>query len=189
MDSSTVSTVARPLSARHRRSPRRAGFTVVELAVSGAVMVVGLLGFVHVIVVANKTAQANRESNVAIQAAQQIVESMQATPFDQVFATFGGAPGNGFVVPGLDPQAGDADGLVGQILFPSSPGVVPGQFLLREDVQDPRFGTPFDLNGDTVVDGLDHSADYAILPVMVQLQWRGAQGPARLEFRTILGDF
>ena len=39
------------------------------------------------------------------------------------------------------------------------------------------------------VDGLDHAADYDVLPVMVQLQWRGAQGPSQLEFRTILGDY
>ena len=167
---------------------RRAGFTVVELAVSGAVMVVGLLGFVHVIVVANTSARVNMETNLAIQGAQEVVESIQATRFDQIFATFGNAPGNGFAVPGLDPLPGDADGLVGQILFPTAPGALPGQLVLREDVVDPRFDTPFDLNADTVIDGLDHSADYAILPVVVEIRWRGAQGPSLLEFATVVGD-
>jgi type II secretory pathway pseudopilin PulG len=43
---------------------------------------------------------------------------------------------------------------------------------LREDVEDPRFGLPADLDGDGTIDDLSHRADYEALPVLVHLRWR-----------------
>ena len=61
---------------------------------------------------------------------------------------------------------------------------------LREDAADTRFGTPRDLNGDGVSgDALDHSADYRILPVVIEVDWNGASGPAHVEFKTVLAEY
>lgn len=42
---------------------------------------------------------------------------------------------------------------------------------LREDTVDPNLGMPRDLNGDGVIDGLNHASDYVILPVRIEVKW------------------
>lgn len=167
---------------RSTRRSRRSAFTLLEILVALTLLVVGVLGFLQVIVGSVRTAETNREQTLAIQAARQMMERLQATPLDQVFATFSGA-GSGFAVAGLDPRAGDADGLPGEIRFPEVAGA------LREDLVDPLLGTPRDLNGDGVLDALDHAADYRVLPVLVRVSWRGVAGNSRVELRTLLGGF
>jgi len=50
-------------------------------------------------------------------------------------------------------------------------------YTLREDYVDAKLGMPRDLNGDSLIDDLDHSGDYVVLPVHVQIRWRGNFGP------------
>jgi hypothetical protein len=45
---------------------------------------------------------------------------------------------------------------------------------------------PRDLNGDGVIDALNHADDYLILPVTLRLEWRGAAGNARQDYHTVL---
>jgi hypothetical protein len=49
---------------------------------------------------------------------------------------------------------------------------------LREDLVDDSTGMPRDLNLDGLIDGLDHASDYAVVPIVVRLDWQG-RGPAR----------
>ena len=132
----------------------------------------------------------NRESMTALDSAHATLEAMQATAFSDIFATFnadpdddpsgaGTAPGSGFVVPGLDAQAGDADGFCGAIVFPSEP-------QLREDVVMPALGMPRDLDADGAIDSADHAGDYLILPVIVRVAWTGASGNRDIELQTVL---
>jgi len=171
--------------------------TLVELMIAMVVLLFGLLGFTHSILRAVATNEATRESAIADEAARQMLETLQASPFDDVFALYnavtaddpggsGTAPGSGFAVAGLDPVEGDPDGLVGEILFPVT-DVSPG--VLREDLASTLLGTPRDLNGDGGTDSNDHSGDYRILPVVVRLTWRGASGVTQVNFRTMLGDY
>jgi hypothetical protein len=83
-----------------------------------------------------------------------------------------------FDVPGLSPREGDPDGRVGEIILPVAEGVDGPE--LREDV------ALRDLNGDTVLDVVNHAADYVLLPVTVRLEWRGRSGPRQIELRTLL---
>jgi len=46
-----------------------------------------------------------------------------------------------------------------------------GLQVLREDVDEPYFGLPADLNGDGVVDGDSRDDDYEALPVALTFQW------------------
>jgi len=184
-------------SAPNARSSPRGGFGLVEVMISMTVLTVALLAFSQAILSALAASQAQQEQGVARDAARQMIERMQAEGFAEVFARYNAtvaddpALGNlftaSFAVQGLQAQRADADGMVGEILFPTSGGAG-GALLLREDLDDDQFGTPRDLNADGVVDALDHSGDYMLLPVVVRLSWRGRVGNSSLEFRTFLAD-
>jgi len=132
------------------------------------------------------------QRSVAYTAAQETIERMQAENFRDVFARYNtdpaddpgaNAPGADFDVEGLDVQAGDADGMVGRILFPVDPAT-PTQ--LFENLVDDTFGFPRDLNGDGATDAADHADDYFILPVRVRVEWRARSGNRFIELETIL---
>lgn len=190
---------APPLLRRHRSVPPHgnAGFGLVEVMIALSVLTIALMAFGHAIIMSIRAGQMQREQGVARDAARQIIERMQAETFSEVFARYnatavddpvdGNLFAGGFDVPGLQPQAGDADGLAGQILFPTA-DLAGGALALREDVNDQRFGTPRDLNADGVVDALDHSGDYRLLPVVVRIEWRGQAGNSSQEFRTFLAN-
>jgi type II secretory pathway pseudopilin PulG len=169
--------------------------TLLEVAIALAVLVFAVLAFVQALVTTSESAVTTRELVKAEQAARARIEAMQAAEFADVFALYdtspandpgipGSAPGKGFEVDGLEVLPADADGLVGEVIFAENdPGT------LREDSQSVELGMPRDLNGDTVVDGADHSGDYRILPVRVRVAWNGANGPASMELKTILADY
>lgn len=176
-----------------KRSGARGGMTLLEVMVGMAILATAYGAFSLSIVKSMQAARTDKEMSLATAAARQTLAEVQASAFDQVFALYnsnpaddpggaGTAPGSGVLVLGLDPQPGDLDGFVGEVIFPSVTGGVSEE--LREDVESVALGTPRDLNGDGAVDALDHSGDYQILPVVVRFRWQGAGGPASVEFRT-----
>jgi len=134
------------------------------------------------------------ERTLALQAAESSIEALQAAVFSEAFARFnatiaddppgGESPGAAFDVPGLSPWPGDPDGLPGEILFPGD------NVELRENVADVELGMPRDLTLDDppVIDGLDHSGDYRVLPVRVRVRWRGVLGEREVTLGTILNN-
>jgi hypothetical protein len=180
-----------PLRGRARRRTR-AGLTILEVVIGVALLVTGVLGYLHVVAEAMATAEANAERALATEAARQRIEEMKSRPLGQVLALFdddpandpggaGTAPGGTFTVPGLAARTDAVDGAVGRTLFPLAGAA------LREDIVDLGLGMPRDLDGDGVVDALDKSGDYVLLPVRVRVEWRGAAGNAFVELRTVLG--
>lgn len=179
--------------ARRRRGQR--GLTLVEMLVAMTALMMTMAGYTLVVVGSTRATDAEREVTLATQSARSTIETMKATAFEQVFATYnanpvddpggaGTAPGASFAVPGLEPVAGDADGLPGEIVFPLGAGGAG----LREDVVDARLGMPRDLNGDGAVDAADHAGDYTLLPVLVRVRWQGTSGPSNVEFETMMVD-
>ena len=171
----------------------RAGNTLFELLGSVAVLAVALNALVGGILGSMRHQAATRETSAAVDAAESVIELIAAVKFDEVYARFNdtdlddplpadeiGSPGSGFDVPGLTLLAGDADGMVGRIVMPGD-----GTSLL-EDVAAADLGMPRDLDGDDVVDGLDHAATYLVLPVRVAVEWQGAGGPRRVSLVTTL---
>lgn len=62
-----------------------------------------------------------------------------------------------------------------RVEVPASPpaGAPPGSpAVLREDAWLPRFGLPYDLNGDGAIDDQPRGADYRALPVVINLHWQ-----------------
>lgn len=187
----------RVAGARARAAGSRAGFSLLELLIAVGVLLFGLLGFSQAVLRSSAQNEAAREGALAAEAAREFLETMQTEDFRSLFRRynadpsddplgFGSAPGPNFAVAGLAPQAGDADGMVGRIEFPTATGA-PG--ILREDVAIPAMGMPRDLDGDDVVDGVDHKGDYRLLPVIVRISWRGRATNSEAVFRTVLGNY
>ena len=171
------------------RRKRRSGLTLLELAMSIAVMVVGVSALASTVVTGSALNQVSHETETARKAIETQIDAMRSTAFAQVFATYNGvggddpggantAPGQYFAVAGLTPLAGAPGGVAGRIIFPSTGPE------LRESAVDTTIGMPRDLNLDGAVDALDHAGDYMILPVRVRVQWMGASGPRTVELQT-----
>lgn len=169
------------------------GFTLVELLIAMTILSVAMLGAVGTLTQISSLAGSNRESTLAYQSARAMLERVQAVPFEEALQRFnddpaddpagpGSAEGMHFAVPGLNLQATDDDGFCGRVLLPGS-----GTTSLREDLVDAGFGLPADLNGDGVIDGVDHSADKILLPIRVQVEWIGMSGERTAGFSTVLG--
>jgi len=165
---------------------------LLEVMVSISVLVIGLSGFLQTIVTTSTMESSSNQSADAIAAARATLERLRVETFNEVFARYnanvnddppgGASPGPNFVVDGLTPLADDADGFVGEILFPVAVGGG-----LREDGFPAEFGASFDLNCDGVVDAFNHAGDYRLLPVIVRIRWQTEKGPAVYELRTVLG--
>jgi prepilin-type N-terminal cleavage/methylation domain-containing protein len=173
----------------------RQGFTFVELVIGMAVLLVALLIFSSAVSGVAKQRTVNRETNLAVAAARNMLETLRSEDFAVVYALYnadpaddpggaGTAPGNRFVVAGLDDTA-DGGGFDGEILFPSFEDVALG-WQLREDLVRPELGLPRDLSGDSVVDDQDHSGSYFILPVQVRLRWQSPIGVRQYQMTTQL---
>lgn len=167
----------------------RAGFTVVEVLITLAILLVALRITVQTLASVNQLSPTNRETAIATQGAQNLLEELRAAPFQTLFVRYndrpdddpgvpGTAPGASFDVPGLQPRPGDPDGRVGRIEFPAIAGE------LREDADDRDLGMPRDLNGDGAEDGADHASDYTILPVRVWIEWSGRSGDRAVQMHT-----
>jgi prepilin-type N-terminal cleavage/methylation domain-containing protein len=173
--------------------------TLIEVMVAMSVLVVGLLAYTRAVAAAALAARTTRETTLATEAAWRVIESMRAEQnFNQVFSQYntsaaddlgGGvvSPGANFAVPGLQAVPGDPDGLPGEIVFPTT--TVAGVVQLREDVVNVKLGPPRDLNGDGVIDGINHAANYQLLPVLVRVRWRGAAGNGLVELPTMISNF
>lgn len=148
------------------------------MTIAAAVLAIAITSLMSLIVSSITLSRVNHETSIAHEAARRTIEQLQGTDFGDIFAVWGANPN--FAVRGLTPQLGDADGLVGQVSFPT----VAGQ--LREDVADAGLGMPRDLDGDGAVDAADHSGDYVVLPVRVRLSWRGVSGDRAVDLTTML---
>jgi hypothetical protein len=151
---------------------------LLEVVISTVILLTVVVGFSYGLVSSTSLERATREHTVAREAARGCLETLRATEFSSVLATYAGT---GFDVPGLDPRPDDADGQVGEIIFPLDED---GE--LHEDLELPRLGMPRDLTGEGDLDEFDHAFDYRVLPVLVRLEWRGAAGDGAFEVLTIL---
>ncbi len=173
----------------------RAGFTLIDVMMATVVLAVAISGLASAVVLSLSLNRVNRDTVLAQEAAHRVIEEIEGHTFSETFAAYNAnagddaglatpAVGQGFAVVGLGPLKGDADGLCGRVMFPTQ--TVGGVEELREDVVDKALGMPRDLNGDGVVDALNHAANYRLLPVRVRVEWQGAIGPRVVDIETML---
>lgn len=170
----------------------RAGYSLIEVLLAILVLSGGTLVLSKTLAASVGVADATRERSAALEAARRVLEELQDETFSEVFARYNAtpdddpagaaSPGAGFAVEGLSALESDADGMVGEIVFPVQGGE------LREDVELFALGMPRDLDGLNGIDDADHSGDYALLPVLVRVVWRGSDAPMQVELRTILAQ-
>ncbi len=166
------------------RSGKRAGFLLIEGVVGLGLLTLAFSVVLTVLVSYGRNVEANRDAARCQQAVRALLEGMQTVPISEVFATYnadplddplgaGTAPGSLFQVAGL--EAADGSAFVGEIDFPA---VVNGggDLVLLEDIVDKGMSMPRDLNADGIVDSLDHSADYVLLPVRLGVTWVDSAG-------------
>ncbi len=173
--------------------------TLLETVLALAVMTVAVSMFSSMVVATSRQRVTNHEYPVASEAVRVTLERMRNRSFEEVFALYnadptddpdgpGTGPGHRFAVTGLAPLDDAPGGFVGEIVFPALADGL-GGIALREDTVDALLGMPRDLNGDSLVDDLDHAADYTLLPVRVVVRWKGKFGSRRLQFHSMLAEF
>lgn len=169
---------------------------MLELMIALTLLLSALLGYSQVIVTTAASAVSVREEDLATQAVRSMVQTLKSASFVEAFSLFnatpaddpgglGTAPSANFAVPGLHVAPGDPDIFPGEILFPTTANA-PG--VLREDLPDPNFATPCDLNGDGVIDSANHATNYVLLPVVVRVRWTGAAGVCTVEAKTLVAQ-
>jgi len=94
-------------------------FTLIEVLIAGAVLVIASVALAATMAQSGGIGESGREEMVARNALRGCIATLAATPFDRVAADF---HKRGFDVPNLTPQAGDADGQCGEVVFDYGPG-------------------------------------------------------------------
>lgn len=163
--------------------PSTGGFTLIEVVITAAVLFIGLLAMTSTSWVVHSLRGTHADKQVAHQALQGIVEDLYALSeiarddedgwAPTILARFGvgGAPGPTFNVRGLDPWPGEAS--VGTVT------IVTDETATDIDLG-VAIGMPRDLNGDGAVNDTNVGDDAVLLPVIVQLRWRGEAGNRQL---------
>lgn len=175
---------------------------MIEVVIAMPVVLIALGMLVQMMTTGGGLREAGREEAIASTAAQIVIEEMRNEDFAQLLALYnadplddpggpGTAPGHVFDVNELTGVDLNAPGLIGEVIMPTwnAGSVVAPNWQIREDMVHPGLGMPRDLNGDAVVDDLDHAVDYTLLPVMIILRWRGSLGPREYQLTTILAEF
>ena len=179
---------------------------MVELSVSMVVLLVAVGGFSSAILSSMRLVSSNGETSRSLDVAREVMERLRSVPFEEVFYEFnadraddpdgaGTAMGDTFMFSVYEEVEEDTDAIdrardevargqmVAQVIFPTVPGA---EAILREDQQSDVLGTPMDLNADGMIDANDHSADYIILPVVIQIRWQGALGQRTTTLQAVL---
>jgi prepilin-type N-terminal cleavage/methylation domain-containing protein len=174
------------------------GFTLLELTIAMAVIVFGIFGLLSAISFTSRSNAVNRENDIALRGAQQMIETLRGYDVAQLFARFntttaddiatppnptnfhlvtsGGAPRAMFTVEGLDlgfpalNPAQDPDGPSGEIIFPGD------GTKLAEVSGDPIWQ---DLDADGVTGETDVSGDFNLLPITLVIRWKSVKGGVR----------
>lgn len=172
--------------------PARSGFSLVDVCLSMALLVIGLGVLIGSTFSAMKLDQVNASTALANQALRGLCEELQAMPIDEVL--------DSYVIAENEDERTRADKLARLTLrdpalatHDGREPVVRARFpldedgrTLREDLELPEFGLPRDLDGDGAIDGADKRASFRILPVVLELDWVGPSGTQHLQLSTVL---
>ncbi len=184
------------------RAANRRGIGLVDSLVAIVVVSISSLGFLSATVSSSALERETRTVAAANEIARRVVEEMLAQPIAQVVAAYnrdpnddprgsGTARGDVFEMPtGEERAKGDPQAIppkmTCRIDLPLA--TIGGNEVLREDLLFAELGDRADLNGDGVIDAVDRSGDYRILPITIRVDWLAPDGGTRtLRFATVVG--
>jgi prepilin-type N-terminal cleavage/methylation domain-containing protein len=194
-----------PRSRRHpSKRARQAGFSLIEVLIGTVVLVLALLGHMASTFAEYRMARTQETRSEVLHVARQFVERLRSDDdWEGLYArlrvmqNLAAKPdagltrledGRGAFAPDL--YYGDfvlpvwLDSLAVLVDVPFDP-LSPQN--LREDLHQPRYGLPADLDGDGLIDATPHQQDYRALPVVITFRWQGAgDTPAQLRVSTWL---
>jgi len=163
--------------------PARSGFTLLEVVFTLAILAIAIASSGATTISLSALRRTNRERSVAHNAAVAFAEriySVARTAASQPGAWGrnvvdaicpGGTLGTSFDVPELEPQDGLAH--VGSVLFVADE-------TRRDTALGVELGMPRDLDGDGAADKTDALPTARLLPVILELRWKGIRGNQRM---------
>src|SRR5262245_61285400 len=193
-------------STRGRAARRRAGIALLDVLVASTVLVIAILGHVSSVLWQHKMNRVTEDYSVAATTLGRFVERLRADPdWATLYARLSPLSQESVGSAALSSLAVDpslacypattyySDFTVPSVLSNAKflvqvPWTVAsGTGALRENTVAPRYGLPYDLNGDGVLDGNARNDDYARLPVVVRIRWQSAlQGAKEIVISTWL---
>jgi hypothetical protein len=157
------------------------------------ILVIAVLGHVATIWTAHQNAQATESHGLALQTLERFVERLREDPdWETLWVRLRARTAESAGDTALASLSGDPTlpGIVATTYYPTF--IVPrelqnarflvqvpalrnasGAWELREDLNAPRYGLPWDLNGDGLIDATPRNTDYRQLPVVVRIRWGG----------------
>lgn len=164
---------------RTRRPAHRSGFTLLEVLITVAVLMVGLLAMSSTSVVVNslrRSASDRARAHAAVQAiSQDLLSVARASSEDpalwagEILAAYGpeGSPGNELPITGLDPWEGSDH--VATVTIITDETTTDGELGCN-------LGMPRDLDSDGFASNSDVTNNASLLPAIVDIRWRHAGG-------------
>lgn len=180
------------------RVPRPAGFAMTEVLLAAAFVSLAILGLASSTLAGHRFAQSEEARGVALETTRAFLERLRS---DEDWTGLYGrlwskvdpqvVPAGSTWPPSVYYSDFETPGILGEVRVrvevPAAPspdaesGMGP---YLREDVSEQRFGLPYDLNGDGLLDSQPRDNDYRALPVIVELHWKAAAGGVEQTIRT-----
>jgi type II secretory pathway pseudopilin PulG len=173
------------------RRARQAGFTFLEVLIAAIILVVSALGFASSVGTGHVLAVRVDDRSLAMETLQRLVERVRADPdWDGLYARLKALTQESAGDTALTKRDVDLTlttypmtTYYSDLVAPTKLGTVTaliqvpvttvgGVGDLRENAVAPRYGLPYDLNGDGVIDGDPRSDDYRSLPLVVRLRWQ-----------------
>lgn len=169
---------------------RQRGFTLVETLVAASVLTIAVLGHAATAVSADRLNQVGAKRGLAMLTLHRFVERMRADDdwaglYARLLAKSAESATDGTLsslaadpaLPTFAPTSYYPD-----FVAPASLGTVTvlvqvpattvaGTRHLLETLVAPRYGLPYDLDGDGIIDAASHDADRRALPIVVRLRW------------------
>jgi prepilin-type N-terminal cleavage/methylation domain-containing protein len=181
---------------RSRRSQR--GFSLIETLIASVVLVLAILGHAASVITAHSMNRTTEDTAIAAQTLGRFVERLRADPdWAGLYARLRALSAESASDAGLSNLGADpalacyaATSYYADFTVPSALGsatflvqvpslAVSGTSALRESAVAPRYGLPYDLNGDGVVDSASRDADYVKLPMVARIRWKRATGDSK----------
>jgi Tfp pilus assembly protein PilV len=183
----------RPRARRHDR-----GISLVEVLIATVILAVAIFGHAASVLAAHRLNKTTEDSGIAALTLGRFVERLRADPdWPGLYARLRAISTESTGDTTLSKLGADssltcypATTYYSDFTVPAALGTtrflvqvpsttVSGVPALRESASAPRYGLPYDMNGDGAVDANSRNTDYVKLPVVVRIRWSRANGEAR----------